>query len=163
MTCTGTLLTPVVPFQSCPFPFVPRHRTVPSFFKAQVDNCCSTTSATPIRFAVKPVSFTSTGLFCCVKVPSHTCPLPFLPRHLTPESAISAQLVEDVLCILNAPVRISTGDVLSVIVPSPSCPLVFFPIALINHVVVTVKLASVAASVCRIEDHHCVELTGDVL
>lgn len=62
VTAVGTNLSPVVPSQSCPLLFLPRHRTVPSSFKIQVDTGCSAKLLTPVRLLTRPVVLTLTGL-----------------------------------------------------------------------------------------------------
>src|SRR5512143_3498147 len=72
---------------SWPALFLPQHFTAPAVVSAQVWPAPATIAITPLA---KPL--TETGVRRLVCVPSPSCPLVFVPQHLTAPPLVSAQL-----------------------------------------------------------------------
>ena len=72
---------------------------------------------------------TSTGVVLSIVLPSPSCPLPFLPQHITLPSVSTTHECSCPAAMLVALVmpETSTGAVRSMVVPSPSWPPPFLP------------------------------------
>src|SRR3990167_3763647 len=123
LTCTGVLLSVVVPSPNWPYLLLPHAQTVPSDFRARLRSPPQATAMTPLR------PLTCTGALLSVVVPSPNWPYLLFPHAQAVPSDFRARLCKYPQATAMTPLRLltCTGVLLSVVVPSPNWPYSLLP------------------------------------